>query len=87
VVDRLPFGADGVPTQTSEIALQATASAASVVARRLPSRTARSTSSPIRSSTIGARPALIMSALTGLTSTPTTSCPIEARQAAETHPT
>jgi hypothetical protein len=81
------LGADGVPTQTRDTSLSLTASAASVVARNEPSPTVFAISSPMRSSTIGAWPLLIRSTFTGLTSTPTTWCPIEARQAAETHPT
>ncbi len=53
-VDRLPFGADGVPTQTSEMSVSRMAAATSVVAVSDPSATTDAVSSPIRSSTTGA---------------------------------
>ncbi len=72
VVDRLPLGADGVPTQTSDSSVAATASAASVVARSAPRAVVSAISSPMRSSTMGACSPLMRSTLAGLTSTPTT---------------
>ena len=84
---RLPFGAEGVPTQISETSLAAIASATSVVARKVPESTTSAISSPIRSSTTGVRPRAIRSTLIGLTSTPMTSCPLDAKHAAETEPT
>ncbi len=56
VVDRLPLGADGVPTQTREISVAAIAAATSVVARSAPLPTTSAVSSPMRSSTTGACP-------------------------------
>ncbi len=87
VVHRLPLGSEGVPTQTSDTSLPAIASRTSPVARRAPEPTTSAISSPIRSSTTGARPPLTRSTLTWLTSTPMTSCPIPARHAADTQPT
>jgi hypothetical protein len=86
-VERLPLRADGVPTQTIARSVPAIASAGSVVARRRPSRTTSSISSPMRSSRTGVRPAATMATFSGFTSTPTTSWPRAAKQAAETAPT
>lgn len=86
-VSRLPFLREGVPTQTRLRSVAATASAAEVVARRRPAATASSISSLTFFSMIGALPELTMATLAGWGSTPTTSCPSRARQAAETTPT
>src|SRR5579862_1672831 len=52
-----------------------------------PARCPSSTSSRIRASTIGVRPAAIISTFMALTSTPMTLCPKSAKQAADTEPT
>src|SRR5258705_1986971 len=63
------------------------ASAVSVVARREPSATLDDRSSPSPGSTIGLLPALTDPTFSALTSTPTTSWPSVASEAAETLPT
>src|SRR5262245_42987596 len=86
-VSRLPFGRLGVPTQTSESSDQEIACSTSEVADRRPASTASRISSSTPGSTIGLRPATICAFLSALTSTPSTSCPNRARQAAQTVPT
>ena len=86
-VSRLPFRREGVPTQTRLSSLAATASAAEPVARSRPAPTASPISSLTLVSMIGALPELMIPTLAGWGSTPTTSCPSRARQAAETTPT
>ncbi len=81
------MGREGVPTQTSERSVAATASAADPVARRRPSRTAAANRSPIPSSMIGDSPRPTIATFNGFTSTPTTSWPSAARQAAVVVPT
>src|SRR4029077_19984117 len=77
----------GVPTQMSESDELATASGTDVVAlsRRAPTTSPRSSASP--GSTTGEAAALIISTFSWSTSTPTTSCPALAKQAAVTDPT
>ena len=83
----LPLDRLGVPTQMREISLERTASATSVVARSRPALTISATSSLMPTSRIVLFPALSMSTLARLTSTPTTECPCLAKHAADTQPT
>ncbi len=83
----MPFGLLGVPTQTIERSLSRTASALSVVARRLPFATPSAIIVSTSFSTTGLIPLLIRATLSGLASTPMTSWPFFERQAAETAPT
>ena len=71
----------------SDTSLPSTAARTSVVARRRPDSCICRTSSPIPSSTMVLRPALIIATLDSLTSTPMTEKPSRAKQAAETQPT
>ena len=87
VRSRLPLPLLGVPTHTRPMSVPATAASQSVVARKRPTRTPSSMSSPRPASTTGAWPWFSRSTLTGLVSTPTTVWPSAARQAAETAPT
>ena len=87
MVDKPPPGAEGVPTQTSEMSVLNTAARASVVTVRSPAATTSAVRSPIFSSTTGDLPCRRDSTLSGLTSTPTTRRPRDARQAADTQPT
>src|ERR1044071_5753291 len=64
-----------------------TASLPSVIAFSFPSPTAFLINSSMPGSTIGLRPLLMMSTFTWFTSTPITSCPSSAKQAADTQPT
>src|SRR5437870_711962 len=77
----------GVPTQTNEISESRTAAFGSVVACNRQALWPSATNSGIRASMIGVRPDSIISTFAELTSTPTTRCPIETRQAADTEPT
>ena len=87
VRSRAPLGVLGVPTQISESAAASTASHGSVVARKRPLLTTSVTSSATPGSTTGLLPWLIMSTFRLLTSTPITSQPAFAKQAADTQPT
>src|SRR5262245_49055668 len=87
VRSRLPFLRLGVPTHTSDRSVAATASAGSTVARKRLARTASRSRLGRPGSTIGLRPSLIARTLSASTSTPTTSCPSLANDAAETLPT
>src|SRR5687768_15551274 len=87
VRSRLPLRLPGVPTHTRERSELAIASAALVVARKRFAATPADISSSRCGSTIGLRPLLIISTLVGFTSTPITSWPSRAKQAAETEPT
>src|SRR6266545_4948434 len=82
-----PLERDGVPTQIRARWLSATASAALVVARSRPFFTISAMSSPSPGSTSGDSPRPTAPTLSGFTSTPMTSWPARARQAAVTHPT
>ena len=77
----------GVPTQISDSSVVAIARAWSFVASSRPDSTASRISSSSPGSTIGLRPAEICAFFSSLTSTPTTSWPKRARQAAQTVPT
>ena len=83
----LPLAAEGVPTQTSEMSVASTASAASVVTRTWPLAATCCISSTMPSSTTGVLPAAMRSSLVRSMSTPTTSWPSRARQASDTAPT
>jgi hypothetical protein len=82
-----PLGLDGVPTQTSETSAPARAARGSVVACSAPDATAFAISSSRPGSTTGRRPCAIGSTFAVSTSTPHTSWPLAARQAAVTDPT
>src|SRR5712691_3636594 len=82
-----PLARPGVPTQMSASSLLAIASLLDPVARSLPARTSVPISSSRPGSTTGDDPALIVSTFAGAASTPTTSWPALARQAALTEPT
>ncbi len=84
---RLPLEFPGVPTQTIEMSHAEIASAASVVARKVPEETVSSRSRSTSFSTIGLEPRFTKSTLSGFVSTPITECPSLARQAADTTPT
>src|SRR5438132_3362997 len=77
----------GVPTQMSDNSEAATALSPDVVARRrrVPTTSASSSGSP--GSITGERAAFTIETFSALTSTPITSCPAFARQAAVTQPT
>ena len=76
-----------MPTQTSEMSVASMASVADVVARRVPLSWPCVMSRSTPGSTIGEIPRLMPSTLSALTSTATTVCPSEVRQAADTVPT
>jgi hypothetical protein len=82
-----PFGRLGVPTHTRLRSVWRTASASPVVARSRPAATCSAMMVPMSFSMIGDLPALMRSTLVRSGSTPITSCPSRARQAADTAPT
>ena len=82
-----PLGRLGVPTQTSARSVYRIAAATSVVADRRPAAIWRPIISPTPFSMTGVVPALTRSTLSRSLSTPITSWPSSARQAAETVPT
>src|SRR5439155_14626950 len=77
----------GVPTQMSDTSDAAIASSLEVVARRRFAPTTRPSSSASPGSTTGGVAVLILATFSALTSTPITSWPAFATQAAVTHPT
>ena len=77
----------GVPTQIIATSECFTASSTHTVAFKRPLVTIASTRSARPGSITGDSPVLIIATLSGLTSTPNTSCPALARQAAVTDPT
>src|SRR5438128_3079550 len=82
-----PLLRPGVPTQMSDMSDAATASSLDVVARRRPAPTTSASSSASPGSTTGGVAALTIATFSALMSTPTTSWPAFARQAAVTDPT
>ena len=80
----LPFGADGVPTQTNDISVSRIACRASLVTDTRPESTTSRINSWMPSSRIGDLRLRISSSLTGSMSTPTTSMSV-AREARERH--
>ena len=87
VIDTLPLGALGVPTEMNDTSVWPIAASTSVVAVSLPSATPLATSSSISTSTMGDLPWLIRATLSAATSTATTVWPTETRHPLETTPT
>src|SRR5207245_2511407 len=82
-----PLARPGVPTQSSATSDRSIAFPGSVVAPSRPAPTTSARSPPRPGSITGGEAALTSATLSGLASTPVTSCPARARQAAVTHPT
>src|SRR3989454_1594116 len=82
-----PFARLGAPTQMTHTSDVVTASSLDVVARRRPAPTTLAGSSASPGSTTGGVAALTIATFSALMSTPTTSWPAFARQAAVTDPT